>query len=109
MGALNLIKWKDCSGHVHKFRLINRVSSKWESFGYLLDIHHNVLTGWRDECLGNSARCWMKVMAYWLTEGHTPQHPATWEGLYVMLEDVDFVEVAKELREAIFWLSCGIY
>lgn len=107
MRALNLIKWKDGSGHVHKFRLINRVSSKWESFGYRLDIPQNMLDGWREQCLGYSARCWMKVMECWLTVGHS-QYPPSWEGLYEMLEDVEYAEVATELRHALFWLSCGI-
>ena len=60
-----------------------------------------MLDAWREECLNISARCWCKVMHYWLTGGHTPDYPATWDGLYEMLEDVEYFEVARQLREAV--------
>ena len=99
-----LIKWKDSSGEVRKFRLVNIVSSKWEAFGYRLGIAH-MLDGWREECLASAQRCWWKVMQYWLSEyqcdTNTPDYPATWEGMYEMLDDVEFSEVAKQLKEAV--------
>lgn len=98
---LNLIKWKDASGCVHKFRLVDRVSSKWESFGYRLDIPQDMLTAWWEESLGNSAKCWMKVMRHWLMGEQTSEYPTTWEGLYEMLEDVAYIEEARGLREAV--------
>ena len=98
---LDLIKWRDESGKEQKLRLISRVSSKWESFGYRLDLPQNMLDAWRDECLNNSARCWCKVMHHWLTGGDTPDYPATWDGLYEMLEDVEYSEEARQLREAV--------
>ena len=98
---LNLIKWRDESGKEQKFRLVSRVSSRWESFGYRLDLPQNMLDAWREECLNNSARCWLKVMHHWLTGGDTPDYPATWDGLYEMLEDVEYFEMAQQLREAV--------
>ena len=98
---LNLIKWTDERGEEQTFRLVNRVSLKWESFGYRLDLPQNMLGAWRDECLNNSARCWCKVMHHWLTGGDTPDYPVTWDGLYVMLKDVEYSEEARELREAV--------
>lgn len=58
-----------------------------------------MLTSWRQECLGEAARCWMKVMQFWLMEGEATGYPVTWEGLYDMLEDVQYSEVAKELKK----------
>ena len=98
---LNLIKWRDERGEEQKFRLVNRVSSRWESFGYRLDLPQNMLDAWREECHHISARCWCKVMHHWLTGGDTPDYPATWDGLYEMLEDVEYFEVARQLREAV--------
>jgi hypothetical protein len=66
-----------------------------------------VLEGWREECMANAAMCWEKVMQFWLSEyqqecsDEEPEYPATWEGLYEMLEDVEFAEVAKQLKEAV--------
>ena len=96
---LRLIKWRDKSGEEQS--LINRVCSKWESFGCRLEIPQIMLDIWREECLYNLPRCWLKVMEYWLTGGETPDYPATWDGLYKLLEDVEFDDVAWQLRNAV--------
>ena len=98
---LNLIKWRDESGQEQKFRLVNRVSSRWESFGYRLDLPQNMLDAWREECHHISAHCWCKVMHHWLTGGDTPDYPATWDGLFEILEDTEYFEVARQLKEAV--------
>lgn len=43
----------------------------------------------------------MKVMQFWLMEGEATGYPVTWEGLYDMLEDVQYSEVAKELKKVV--------
>lgn len=60
-----------------------------------------MLNGWSKECLGIAMSCWVKVMDYWMIENPTPEYPLTWDGLCEMLEDVEYTEVAKELREAV--------
>ena len=80
---------------------MERVSSKWESFGILLEICTDQLESWRQECLGNTARCWNKVMGQWLAGGGTSDYAATWEGLYLLLEDVASGEVARELKHMV--------
>ena len=104
---LNNIQWRDENGKKQKFRLINRVCSKWESFAYRLELPQNMLDAWRKECLNNSAHCWLKVMQHWLTGGNTPEYPATWDGLYELLKDVEYSEVARELREAVVAANVG--
>ena len=98
---LTLMKWRDEMGEVQTFRLVNRVSCKWEIFGCLLNIPQNMLTAWREEFLNNSARCWLKVMDYWLTGEDISDYPVTWDGLYELLEDVEYYEEAKKLKEAV--------
>ncbi len=41
--------------------------------------------------------CWLKVMQYWLA----PDYPPTWDGLYLLLQDVECSEAAKGLKEAV--------
>lgn len=94
--SLNLIKWKET-----KFRLVNNVSSRWRSFGTRLDMPYNLLDAWWKECLGNSARCWNKVMGYWLDGGGTSDYPITWEGLYELLDDVEYSEITKDLKKIV--------
>ena len=96
MKSLHLIKWSK-----GKFRLVNRVSGTWKEFGTLLEVEQNQLDAWRNECRDDAGRCWDKVMGHWLSTGGTSDYPATWDGLYILLEDVEFSEVAVELKEVI--------
>ena len=94
--ALKLVKHKG-----EQFRLVNEVSNKWESFGIRLDVTTNQLKAWRKECLGDAEECWMKVMGHWLAEGGTEDYPTTWEGLYLLLDDVECTEVARKLKRLV--------
>ena len=78
---------------------MNLVSAKWESFGIRQDIPLNQLEGWKVEFLGDAAKCWVKVMEHWLSGGGLPDYPATWDGLYLLLEDVECTEVAEKLKK----------
>ena len=80
---------------------MERVSSKWESFGILLEMWPDQLESLKEECLGKPAKCWNQVMGQWLAGGGTPDYPATWEGLYLLLEDVACGEVAQELKNMV--------
>lgn len=52
------------------------------------------------ENLGNLTLCWNKLMECWLQDG-MHEYPATWEGLYILLEDANFPAVAEKLRKAV--------
>ena len=92
--SLNLIKRTEGD-----FRLINKVCSKWESFGILLGIPYEVLSGWRKEC--GTRRCWNTVMDHWLSIGGTPDYRPTWKGLYKLLKDGECTEIAKQLKAVV--------
>ena len=98
--TLNLLKWKDEQGREQTFRLVNRVSAKWEDFGLVLGLDINQLEVWRQESLGSVSVCWNRVMDHWL-RGGSAQYPPTWEGLYTLLNDMEYVRDAKELRKAV--------
>ena len=101
MSTLILLKWKDSHGHEQRFRLINRVSAQWLKFGYCLRRSTNQLEGWEKQCLLDADRCWCKVMSHWLKEDGTPDYPATWKGVFCLLEDVECLPVAWDLQKAL--------
>ncbi len=96
---LTLLKWKD-QDVVKTFRLLDEVSGKWQLFGTLLGLSTNKLLVWEKEHPKNITMCCNKVMEYWLVGGCT-DYPATWEGMYTLLEDAELSEIAKELKKAI--------
>ena len=101
MVTLTLLKWQE-DGHTKRFRLIDKVQSKWRDFGTLLGLAGQ-LTSWESEY---RIRCLTKVMTRWLDGGGGGDYPPTWEGLYTLLEDVECVQVTKELKEAVAASSC---
>ena len=100
MNSLNLIKWKDEHGDRQTYHLVKKVSSKWIEFGLALGLENNELEAWEADLRGQTERCWRKVMQHWL-DGGTNDYPSTWEGLYEMLTDQGYAEVAKGLKTAV--------
>ena len=98
--SLNLLKWKDEQGRQQTFRLVDRVSSKWKQFGLLLGLEPNQLDALKLDNPGQTAMCWNIVMEHW-RKGDSVQYPPTWEGLYTLLEDMEFSRFADELKEAV--------
>ena len=44
--------------------------------------------------------CWVQVMQHWM-DGGSKVYPATWQGLYGLVEDAGYPAVAKEFKEAV--------
>lgn len=98
LSTLTLLKWDSSSGCQHRFRLVNKVSSKWRRFGYRFGREENEIEALEDQCRGKASQCWCKVMGQWLEDGGTDDYPATWRGVVTLLEDVEFYEVARKLE-----------
>ena len=99
--SLNHLRWSDEQGQKQVFRLVKRVSAKWYDFGMLLGVGLNELDAWEIQYRADATRCWNKVMDNWLTTGGSRDYPATWEGLRVLLDDLDFGNVAMDLNRAL--------
>lgn len=63
----------------------------------LLDLELNQLKGLSSQTVDD---CWDSVMQHWL-DGGCKDYPVTWEGLYDLLEDAGYPEVARKLKEAV--------
>ena len=88
------------------FRLVQHVSTAFDSFGVLLGFTINQLEGWKIQYQGNLTLCWNKMIECWLIQNGTPEYPATWEGLYKLLKDAEFPTKADKLRTAVASAIC---
>ena len=59
-----------------------------------------MLNAWEMECLKKADQCWCKVMEHWLDQEDSP-YPVTWRGLFMLLEDAEYSQVAIELDIAL--------
>ena len=72
----------------------------------LLGIDINELDSWEHQ-LQSSSSCWNKVIDHWLAGGGTAEYPATWEGLYTLLEDAECSQAAKDMEAAVKAATIG--
>ena len=95
MDDLFLVKNK----HGEKFRLSDKIMTKWETIGSRLGIEGDTLEAINSDH-GRSESKLRKVFGIWMDNaGGLPNHqeyPLTWKGLKTLLEDIDKVEVANE-------------
>ena len=94
---MTIIRWKDESGEIRKFKLKQSIVHKWRDLGDLI-VPWQQLEVWAKE--KDAKECCTAVLLYWLE--HPPHnYPATWEGLYELLDDCELSQVAAELKKAV--------
>ena len=94
---LTVIRWRNEYGEQKKFHLKSKVHHKWRDIGNLLCSRQDLVVWAREK---DSKDCCEKVLSHWLD--HPPRsYPATWEGLYELLNDSELGEVATQLRVAV--------
>ena len=100
--TLTLLKWRGQDGREHTFRLVDKVCDKWMEFGLRVKIEHSKLKSWGTQFHLNASRCWCEVMEHWSnTGGRGCDYPVTWDGLYSMLDDLEYCQVARDLKTAV--------
>ena len=94
---LTVIRWKNERGETKKFKLKNSVIHKWRDIGNLV-VPRQQLEVWAKR--KDDKECCEAVLSHWLD--HAPRHyPATWDGLYELLDDSELGQVATELKQAV--------
>ena len=81
--------------------MVDQVCAEWYEFG-MLGFSLNQLKMWDAEYRGNAKRGWNEVMEQWLTQGGSGDYPAMWEGLYNLLRDTGFRNIARKVENAVF-------
>ena len=86
------------NGEIEKFRLKTSIMGKWRAVGNLIEVPRQQLEVWAKRKDDNE--CCEEVLSYWL-DHPPPDYPATWEGLYELLNDSEIGQVAADLKEAV--------
>ena len=94
---LTVMRWKNERGEVKKFKLKSAIIHKWRDVGNLVAPRQQLEVWAREK---NANECCEAVLSHWLD--HPPHHyPATWDGLYELLDDSELGQVATELKQAV--------
>ena len=94
---LTVIRWKNERGETKKFRLKQSIIHKWRDVGDLV-VPRQQLEVWARE--KDAKACCTAVLSHWL-DHPTRHYPATWKGLYELLDDSELGQVATELKQAV--------
>ena len=76
------------------------MSSRWRDVGDLLGVASSRLEGIHTQHMGEVKQCCRSVLLDWL-EMEEKSYPASWEGLLVLLKDMQLNNLAKKLNEAL--------
>ena len=98
LSSLTLIEWQSQEGK-KQLRIKQSISNKWKEVGTLLEIDRALLDGWEKQYLHDSLECCSVVLNYWLNNP-CKSYPCTWDGVCRLLDNVQFGQVAEELRSA---------
>ena len=101
LANLLLLKWKDVDGLEHTFSLIDKVGAEWQKIGVMLGITTNKLIGWDRQHRGDVTLCWGELVGHWKKSGGTNNYPHTWDGLYKLLRDIQYSQVAEDMKKAV--------
>ena len=77
-----------------RFRIIEKVSSKWELLGDLTE-QSDRLDNYKAMTMNNHFECCRFVFQHWIDS--TPKE-VTWDCLYELLDDAQFSEVSSKIR-----------
>ena len=102
MENITLLKWEESQGSGLTSNLESLVSAEWMEFGRRVGLPMNRLKGWERQFHEDSRRCWWEVMQHWLNDGGTKHYPDTWEGLYTLVRDCGFPQVATSLHKVLY-------
>ena len=99
---LQLIRWMNKNGELKKFQLQPLIRIKWIQIGDLVNIHYDLLASWSREYHGDPLKCIRAVLSRWLCNP-TEDYPATWDGLYELLADIDheYREITHQLKQCL--------
>ena len=83
------------------FKLLPKIGDNWRDIGELLGIEDSVLKQWSKLDADDRLR---KIFGKWRDnamnlEGDSKRYSYTWQGLYNLLEDAEYEEVAKSYFE----------
>ena len=96
---LMVFKWKNKHGKIERFRVVSEIFNKWKEIGILVGISHQQLEALEREKRESKACC-IAVLDHWL-QNASKKYPASWDGLYEILEDCELGQVAERLRVAV--------
>ena len=83
------------------FKLLPKIGDNWRLIGKLLGIEDGVLKQWSKLDADDRLR---KIFGKWrdnamILEGDSKRYSYTWQGLYNLLEDAEYEQVAKSYFE----------
>ena len=88
-------------GLEHTFSLIDKVGAEWQRIGIMLGISVSKLKTWDRQHHGDANMCWGDLIDHWKKSGGRSDYPPTWGGLYKLLWDIEYSEVAENMKKAV--------
>ena len=93
------MKWRK-DGQIQRLKIADTICNEWRKIGKILSIPAAKLQTWSTQTRDDPLGCLNKVLDHWF-QNPPDNYPLKWSAFIELLEDVEFPEVAKDLREAL--------
>ncbi len=96
-----MMKWTDEEGKVQRLKIFHELSSQWKEIGILLGFSWSELEEIETNSQKEDIKCCQLVFKDWIGGKYTKNYPKTWDGLYELMQDVEFEELAEKMKVAL--------
>ena len=101
---VDLIKWEDEKGLKRELRIYSKIAHKWRQVATQLGFELGEIKSVEENHHRNYSHI-MAVLRQWLENArnlpNANRYPKSWQGLIVLLIDIELSEVAMELKRAL--------
>ena len=99
---MQLLKYKDNSGEVHKLRIIDRVSYKWKKIADHLSNNPSTASCISIKCNNNPSECLRELFVdCFINNKPANDYSQDWSGIVELLEDIEEEQLATEVRDMV--------
>ena len=93
------MKWRK-DGQTQRLKIADTICNEWKKIGKILSIPPAKLQTWSTQARDDPLSCLNKVLDHWF-QNPPDDYPLKWSAFIELLEDTDFTDLARELRDAL--------
>ena len=99
MIIISLLGSQPTIAEITRMGIAEEICSDYQTLGILVGIGLPQVESYRQQSFMNTTHTCYLILDKWISKnGHPPQYPLTWKGLYNILCDMQYNKVAEKLK-----------
>ena len=81
-------------------KIVDKISMQYQKLGLLIGLSVSEIEGFRERSFLNTEKTCNFIFDAWVSKnGHSPNYPLSWEGLYALLKDIGHKQAADDMKQ----------